>query len=147
MCCTPYVATIVAGVLCIFQCFTNLCWNVPLIIGLSLNKTDSLTLTPIDISEIENPFVIYGVTLVLGLANLQLLIFSCLLLKANHKRRTDWISTWCILLLLKSAFNVLLGVYFIHQFANDQMQKIADLLFRKCWGCYFREFSSFGQRS
>ncbi|XP_035215618.1 uncharacterized protein LOC118189171 isoform X5 [Stegodyphus dumicola] len=74
MCCTPYVATIVAGVLTIFQSFANLCWNVPIIISFSFNKTQLSTLATINTSELENPFAIL---------NVQLLVFSCLMLKAN----------------------------------------------------------------
>ncbi|XP_055927948.1 uncharacterized protein LOC129959149 isoform X2 [Argiope bruennichi] len=126
MCCSPYVATIVAGVLCLFQCFANLCWNIPLIIGLSVNKTEIFTLTPIDITEIERPFAIYGVTILLAIANLQLLIFSCLLIKANHTLKTDWIVTWCTLVLIKSFLNIILGIYFIWEYAHDPEKKIAN---------------------
>ncbi|GFU62268.1 transposase [Trichonephila clavipes] len=116
MCCTPYVATIVAGVLCLFQGFTSLFWNVPLIIGLTVNKTEILSLTPINVYELDNPFVTYGVVLLLSIVNLQLLIFSCLLLKANINLRTDWMSSWLILMLVKSLLNVIFGIYFIYEY-------------------------------
>ncbi|GFQ71547.1 uncharacterized protein TNCT_655751 [Trichonephila clavata] len=125
MCCTPYVATIVAGVLCLFQSFTSLFWNVPLIIGLSVNKTEILSVTPIDVSELENPFVTYGVALLISIVNFQLLIFSCLLFKANINLRTDWMSSWLILMLVKSLLNVILGIYFIYEYGNDPLKRIA----------------------
>lgn len=125
MCCTPYVATIVAGILSLFQCFTSLFWNVPLIIGLSVNRTEILSITPIDVSELDNPFVIYGVVLLLSIVNLQLLIFSFLLIKANLSLRTDWMSSWLILMLVKSLLNVVLGIYFIYGYGNDPLKRIA----------------------
>ncbi|GFS88142.1 uncharacterized protein NPIL_208051 [Nephila pilipes] len=125
MCCTPYVATIVAGVLCLFQCFASLFWNVPLIIGLTVNKTEILSITPIDVSELDNPFAIYGVTLLLSVVNFQLLIYSCLLFKANLNLRTDWMGTWLIFMLLKSLLNVLLGICFIYKYGNDPLKKVA----------------------
>ncbi|KAG8190712.1 hypothetical protein JTE90_004214 [Oedothorax gibbosus] len=126
MCCSPFVGTIVAGVLGIFQTFVNLCWNVPLIVGLSLNKTEIQTFMPFDNSEIDHPFVIYGVTILLALVNIQLMIFSCLLFKANHDLRTDWIAGWCVLVLSKSIINVLLGIYFLYEYGNDPLQRISN---------------------
>ncbi|GBM72186.1 hypothetical protein AVEN_307-1 [Araneus ventricosus] len=69
---------------------------------------------------------IYGVTIILALANLQLLIYSCLLLKANHTLKTDWIGTWCILVLIKSFLNIMLGIYFIWEYGRDPEKRIAN---------------------
>ncbi|XP_035215615.1 uncharacterized protein LOC118189171 isoform X2 [Stegodyphus dumicola] len=110
MCCTPYVATIVAGVLTIFQSFANLCWNVPIIISFSFNKTQLSTLATINTSELENPFAIL---------NVQLLVFSCLMLKANSTMKTSWIGAWCILINVKSLVNVLLGIYFFYVYGDN----------------------------
>ncbi|XP_035215616.1 uncharacterized protein LOC118189171 isoform X3 [Stegodyphus dumicola] len=118
MCCTPYVATIVAGVLTIFQSFANLCWNVPIIISFSFNKTQLSTLATINTSELENPFAIYGITLLLAILNVQLLVFSCLMLKANSTMKTSWIGAWCILINVKSLVNVLLGIYFFYVYGT-----------------------------
>ncbi|CAL1282663.1 unnamed protein product [Larinioides sclopetarius] len=91
-------------------------------------KTDKNVLFTVcghDLGRSTLPFV-YGVTIILAMANLQLLIFSCLLLKANQNRRTDWIGTWCILVLLKSFLNITLGIYFIWEYGHDPEKKIAN---------------------
>ncbi|PRD35619.1 UNVERIFIED_CONTAM: hypothetical protein NCL1_11019 [Trichonephila clavipes] len=69
--------------------------------------------------------VTYGVVLLLSIVNLQLLIFSCLLLKANINLRTDWMSSWLILMLVKSLLNVIFGIYFIYEYGNDPLKRIA----------------------
>ncbi|XP_054708701.1 uncharacterized protein LOC129218452 [Uloborus diversus] len=118
MCCTAYVATIVAGVLSIFQSFANLSWNIPILISLGWNETRMNPVIAFNAMRMENPFGIFGITMILSFLNLLLLVFSCLMLKANANLRTGWIGAWCIVILIQAFFQSVIGSYYFYKYCS-----------------------------